>query len=361
MAKTATVRRATALPVIPSCLECHWFADCGGLRDNQRELFGDSCFARYCCGGKQGCNYLCLRNPRFAAMMNEVESLNFAGLPELVHRGVDLPRYVPSILHASSRELPLKIPFAAVPVELIFRTKGGHMRAVAKTAAELRHKLKLGARTRVIVNCIRQDEALERLWEFWRQDDIPAQLAMLGIHLVIGPNFSHLRGVPRLESIGNRMRHLMCIRDCARAGLLAVPHLSVIDPADWDWWTDYLKRNRRVRYIAFEFETGYKDRIEGEDAILRLAQLQQALDRNLHLIVVGGTQYRVLVRRHFQVCSFIDGSPFWNTISRQRGRREGEEITWNQCPLPREAPLDDLMAHNVPTYTKWFTACFGED
>jgi hypothetical protein len=43
----------------------------------------------------------------------------------------------------------------------------------------------------------------------------------LGIELVIGPNFSHLRGVPRLESVGNRMRHLICVRDFQQAGLLS--------------------------------------------------------------------------------------------------------------------------------------------
>jgi hypothetical protein len=204
------------------------------------------------------------------------------------------------------------------------------------------------------VNCVRQDEDIERLWEYWCQDDPPAQLARLGIDAVIAPNFSHLQGVPKLESVGNRMRHLMCAGDFARAGLLAVPHLSVIDPANWDWWIDYLRRNRSIWCVAFEFETGYKKRVEGEDAVARLAAVQAAVGRPLHLVAVGGTQYRTLIRSRFTACSFIDASPFWNSAFRQRGRIDGGQVAWDRYPLPPAAPLDALMEHNLRTYTEWF-------
>ena len=163
-------------------------------------------------------------------MMNELEGLRFDRLPELTQSRTALPDYVPVIPNNSCRTVPLEIPFAAIPVEAVFTTKGDHLEAIAKTAAELRGRFGLAPATRIVLNCIRKDAVLERLWEYWRQDDLPGQLRPLGIDLVIGPNFSHLRGVPRMESVGNRMRHLMCIRDIRRAGLQAVPHLSVVDP-----------------------------------------------------------------------------------------------------------------------------------
>jgi hypothetical protein len=292
-------------------------------------------------------------------MMNEVEGLNFGGLPELVQRAASLPHYVPSVLHASRREAALDVPFAAVPVETVFRVVGDRLKAVAPDPLGFREALGLAPATRIVINCVRQDDDIERLWEYWRQDDPPAQMARLGVEAVIGPNFSHLQGVPKLESVGNRMRHLICVRDLARAGLLAVPHLSVLDPANWDWWTDYLRRNPSVSCVAFEFETGYKKRVEGEDAVARLAAVQTALSRPLHLVVVGGTQYRELVRAHFGAATFIDASPFWNSVFRQRGRIDGAKLEWDQCPLPKDAPLDALMEENVKLYTRWFEADYG--
>ena len=355
MRRTSTVGRAQALPMIASCSDCNWHPDCGGYRDDRRSLFGDSCFARHCCGGQAGCNYLCPSNPRFTRMMNEVQGLNFAALPELAQRAADFPLYIPSVLHASRRERALDIPIAAIPVEIVFRVAGGRLRAVATDPLGLRKALGLAPATRVVVNCIRQDDDIERLWEYWRQDDPPAQLARLGIEAVLAPNFSHLQGVPKLESVGNRMRHLMCVRDLASVGLLAVPHLSVIDPANWDWWTEYLKRNPSVRYVAFEFETGYKKRVEGEDAVARLAQVQSALGRPLHLVVVGGGQYRALIQSHFEAATFIDASPFWNTVIRRRGRIDGGKVEWDPRPLPKDTPLDDLLEANVKLYTRWFS------
>jgi hypothetical protein len=353
MSRMSTVRRAQTLPVVASCKECHWYHPCGGYRD-QRSLFGDSCFARHCCGGREDCNYLCPCNHRYAAMMNEVEALDFDALPELMQRNTDLPRYVPASLNHSRRAKRLDVPFAAVPVEEVFRTNGTHIEAVAQSPQGLRDYLGLACDTKIVLNCVRQDAKIERLWEFWLQDNLPDQLMPLGIEMVIGPNFSHLTGVPRLESVGNRMRHLICIRGFQEAGLLAVPHLSVVDPADWDWWRAYLTRNRQVRYVAFEFETGYKNAVEGADAILQLADIQQAINRELHLIVVGGTQFRNQVRVHFPACSFIDSSPFWNTISRQRAHAAGGAVTWEKWPLPNGAALDELLTHNVRVYTKWF-------
>ncbi|MFO0864725.1 MAG: DUF4417 domain-containing protein [Gemmataceae bacterium] len=356
MGKTSTVSRSLALPMVASCFDCNWHPSCGGVRDDQGYLFGDSCFARHCCGGKANCNYLCPSNPHFARMMNEVEGLNFANLPVLMQRKVRLPLYVPSILHASGRDRALGIPFAAIPVEEVFRRDRSGLRAKATDPIGFRLALGLAPSTRIIINCVRPDADIERLWEYWRQDDLPAQLVKLDIEAVIAPNYSHLQGVPKLEIVGNRMRQLICVRDLANAGLLPVPHLSVIDPANWDWWKRYLQRNDNVSYVAFEFETGYKRRVEGEDAIERLAAVQAELGRSLHLIVVGGTQYRVMIQSHFRSTTFIDASPFWKTVNRYRARIDGTKMEWDKSPLPKGVPLDEMMAQNLSTYTEWMVS-----
>jgi hypothetical protein len=352
--KLSNSRRAMALPVIRSCRVCHWYESCGGYHDTP-SLYGESCFARFCCGGKKKCNYLCPSNARFVAMMNELEGLDFDGLPLLTQRRTDLPMYMPVIANNSCRMIPLKVPFAAVPVESVFVARGQHLQAVATTPNGLRDHLGLARESRLILNCIRQDKKIERLWEYWLQDNLPVQLATLGIDLVIAPNYSHLRGVPRLESVGNRMRHLICVRDLNTAGLNTVPHLSVVDPPDWKWWGEYLKRNPAIQYIAFEFETGYKNHTEGADAICRLADFQQYVSRQLHLIVVGGRQYRAEVRAGFSDFTFIDSAPFSNTIYRHRCQTPNDQLVWESSQTAPGEPLDELLGHNVRVYSKWFT------
>lgn len=352
MTKVATLERKLALPVIGSCRACHWFKPCGGYRDTA-SLFGDTCFERHCCEGKADCNYLCPSNPRFSQMMNEVQGLRFDRLPPVVQRRVSLPEYVPSILHHSRRGRPLTVPIAAIPVEQVLQVKGKHMRAVATDPASLRAKLCLDADTRIVLNCVRKDDPIERLWEYWVQDDVPGQLSGLDIDLVIAPNFSHLQGVVRLESIGNRMRQLMCVRDMVAAGLNTVPHLSVLDPHDWDFWREWLARNPKVKRVAFEFETGYKQVADGIDAIGRMAAVQRAIDRELHLIVVGGTQYHSEVTAAFRKHTFIDASPFYNTVMRQRARLAAGQLAWSENPTEPAELLDDLLENNLGVYGEW--------
>ena len=349
MTRVATLQRKLALPVIGSCRECHWFKPCGGYRDHS-SLFGDTCFERHCCGGKADCNYLCPSNPRFSRMMNEVKGLRFERLPPVMQRRVSLPGYVPSILHHSRRSRPLNVPVVAIPVEQVLQVKGGHMRAVATDRVSLRSTLCLGAATRIVLNCVRKDDPIERLWEYWVQDDVPGQLSGLGIDLVIAPNFSHLQGVVRLESIGNRMRQLMCVQGLTAEGLNTVPHLSVLDPQDWDFWREWLNSNPKVKCVAFEFETGYKLHADGVDAIRQMAAIQRAVGRELHLIVVGGTQYRAEVAVAFRRRTFIDASPFYNTMMRRRARISAGQLAWSRNPTGVGECLGDLLEHNLGVY-----------
>lgn len=354
MANVAEVQRKVSLPVISSCKECYWIEPCGGYHDREG-LFWNTCFEKHCCGGKAECNYLCPANSRYIQMLNEVEGLRFNDLLALDQRKLALPEYIPSVLHHSLHAEPLNIPFVAIPPKEVLRIRSGHMEPVASNATDLRHRLLLSPQTKIALNCIQQDNEIEKLWEYWVQDDIPCQLATLGIDAVIAPNFSHLRGVPRTEILGNRMRHLMCARDMDAAGLNVIPHLSVVDPQDWDFWREWLKRNPEVKRVAFEFQTGYKIRMDGLDAIGRLACVQQAINRELHVIAVGGTQYRDEIRSLFNASTFIDATPFSKTVRRQRGRISAGQLAWSPWETEDGEMLDELFANNFRVYTAWMS------
>ena len=88
----------------------------------------------------------------------------------------------------------------------------------------------------------------------------PGQLARLGIDAAVAPNFSHFLGVPRTDNLFNRRRQLICISELAAAGILVMPHLSAVMPADWHYWQRLLEANQSVRYVAKEFQTGNQER-----------------------------------------------------------------------------------------------------
>jgi hypothetical protein len=145
----------------------------------------------------------------------------------------------------------------------------------------------------------------------------------------------------------------------AEAGLVAVPHLSAVEPSDWEWWRYYVSKNPQVRYVAFEFQTGYKDSVEGEDAILRLADLQFHCGHDLHVVVIGGTQYRQSILKHFRSFTFIDAMPFYATMCRQKAVVDGDRICWESTPSGDGEMLDALMRSNVKVYSDWFNRDIG--
>jgi len=352
MRSLAVMEQKRRMPLIETCRSCHWFEPCGGFRD-RLGLFGDTCFDRHCCGGNTECNHLCPENPKFIQMLNEVRGLRFESLPEFRQSPVELPTYVPCLLHRSSRERRLRANVVAIPLESVLHSRRTRMVSVARDAIGLREYLRLRADVRIVLNCIRPDEPIERLWSYWVQDDIPAKLRILGIDTVIAPNYSHFEGAPRLSSVGNRMRQLIAAADMIEAGMNVVPHLSVIDPQDWEFWEKWLKENSTVRAVAFEFETGYKTQAEGLDAIKRLAGLQQAAGRELRLLVVGGTQFRHEVRTVFKAPIFISSFPFWNATHRQQGKLAAGQLKWTQRETEAGEPIDDILQNNIDIYSEW--------
>src|SRR5262249_47012158 len=159
---------------------------------------------------------------------------------------------------------------------------------------DLRSTFGLAPSVGIILRGTARDPFLERYWQFSQRDDAPHQLAALGISLVIPPNFSHFLRVPRTDNLFNRKRQLICIEEMHEAGLMVAPHLSAVTHGDWEFWLEYLRGNASIRYVAKEFQTGNRNRKQGELAINAIASLQDALGRTLHPLIIGGSQFTEL-------------------------------------------------------------------
>ncbi len=332
-----------------SCQNCVLLDRCGGIETGS--LLFDSCFDQHCCG-RPDCEMVCPHNGRFLRDMRELRGLRFDTLPPFTQRPCELPGYVPLIHHRYCRRQVLHWPVVALDTYSAFRLKGDVYLPVADGPGGLRQAFRLGPQTQVILRGTANDPDLERYWSFRRRDQTPEWMARLGIDLVVGPNFSHFLDVPRTENLANRMRQLLCLEEMQRAGLSPVPHLSAAYAADWNFWGAFLRRNPGVSVVAVEFETGNKAPAQGHKVIDKLAAIQDAVGRPLHLLAIGGAQFTADLAGRLGRVTVIDSNPFMKAVNRQAFVR-GDRPSWQPCPTPKGQPVDDILAANLAGYAGW--------
>ncbi len=342
----------------PGCPGCVWYEWCGGF-EPERSLFSTDCFQMTCCKFTVGdhsanmCNIVCPHNPRFLELLQDIGGMETEYLPPLVQADVSLPRYVPLIHHPYSRNKSLDWPVVALDTYQVFKLKEDRFLAVAEEADGLRRAFGLASTTAVILRGVGSDRCLERYWEYRRKDAAAEQMSRLGLTLVIGPNFSHFLDVPGTERASNRKRQLLCLDEMMRAGLSPVPHLNAVQPGEWRFWRDLVKASPAIRFVAAEFETGNKAPAEGRKVIDHLADIQDALGRRLHPVVIGGTQFVEYIAGRFGQATFIDSTPFVKALHRQRfDLHEGFPV-WEASPTLEGEGVEAILACNLAAYAAW--------
>jgi hypothetical protein len=339
--------------VPPTCRECIHFEDCGGIQP-EKALF--DCFDQYClpeCDRSQ-CDNVCPYNPRFRSFVAEVDGLRFDNLPPVRQVADALPRYIPVVHHASSRQTPLANPVVALDTYKVFRLEGeDKYAALVSSGEELRRAFCLAPATRIVLRGTAKDPLLERYWSYRRREGVAEQMAKLGVSLVIGPNYSHFLGVPRTDNLFNRKRQLICLGEISAAGMSPVPHLSAVQPGDWNFWRRYLGQNETITHVAVEFQTGNKNRTEGRKVIDQMALVQDAVGRALHPLAIGGGQFVEYLAGRFKRFSLIDSKPFVNAVNRQAFDRTAGGYPWRKCPTQNGQAIDHLLAQNLAGYAAW--------
>lgn len=346
--------------VVNGCEDCLHLHDCGGI-EPEAHLFNQDCLMAHCCvysgdpDRQARCDNVCPHHPRHLEQLREIGGLTFHDLPPVPQTPVRLPLYIPLIHHRYCRRRPLDWPVVGLDTYQVVKVRGNGMTPVANDPEGLRQHFRVSADAKVVLRGIGTDRSLERYWAHRRRDDLPDGLARLGVLAAVGPNFSHFLDVPRHDNMFNRKRQVLCLDEFVRAGLNPVPHLNAAQPGDWNFWERFLAANRSVTVVAVEFETGNRSPAQGRLVVARLIALQQALGRPLHPLVVGGTQYLEAIAPQFEATSFLDSTPFVKTIKRQafRPTRPGARSRWRKSETPTGWPLDDLLAENLKSYSKW--------
>ncbi len=339
----------------PGCRHCYWFKDCGGF---QPERSMQTCFEATCCEfngrDKALCNSVCPYKPDFPEWLAETHGLSFDDVPSVTQPDLDLPQYVPVIDHASRRRAPLDWPVIALNTSSVLRLSrqtSAEYRAQGTSPAELREAFKLSSTSRVILNSVGRDADLERYWENRLSGDAPSQLARLAIDATISPNFSHFLGVPRTDNLFNRRRQLVCLSEMQSAGLTVIPHLNAVMPDDWRFWRTLLEKNPTLRYVAIEFQTGNKSPRQGKRVIERLVQIQSAIGRPLHPLVVGGGQFTEYFAVRFASFTLLDSMPFAKAMHRQYFDQSAGRQPWSQGFKLIGQDVDDYLLKNIQSYS----------
>ena len=334
-----------------ACQSCILLEPCGGLNNGNLFL---NCFNQFCCGGNNDCDHVCPYKPDdYRRRMFEVGGMRFDDLPALRQSPLDLPRYVPMVHHGYRRSDPLKAGVVALNPYMIFCLRDGKYAAVADDPITLRRHFKVADDARIVLRGTAEDSFLERYWEHRKAEGVAAQIARLNVSLFIGPNYSHFLNVPRSDLLYNRKRQLVCLAELSEAGVSVAPNLSAVMPADWDFWSGFLRNNPQLAHVAVNFQTGYRSRKEGMKAIDRVVRMQDEIGRGLSLVLVGGGQYVKDVAGRFASFTLIDSQPFKQSLYRKQFRPVGRKRRWEDGWTMHGQPVDEIMQENVENYASW--------
>jgi hypothetical protein len=146
------------------------------------------------------------------------------------------------------------------------------------------------------------------------------------------------------------------LAELSEAGVSVAPNLSAVMPADWDFWSGFLRDNPQLVHVAVNFQTGYRSRKEGMKAIDRVVRMQDEIGRGLSLILVGGGQYVKDVAGRLASFTLIDSQPFKQSLYRKQFRPVGNRRRWDDTWTMQGQPVDEIMQKNVEDYALWVAA-----
>jgi Domain of unknown function (DUF4417) len=320
------------------CQYCFAQEACGGFYHP-----GNLDCLTYCCNNPASCSYLCPRNNKFLAIWRDTDGLDI-NIKVLRQHDDQLPTYVPLVQHGSQRCGHLQVPVAAITTFSATR-RDKTTRDMLRDPVALRQRYRLAPTTPIILSSIARDAKLERYWRDRHHRRIIDGIRSIAPAHVIAPNFSLFRDVPRFDNLANIKRSLLCAEELSAAGLSVIPYIAGITAHDWDRWAGFLREHSTIRMVCKEFQTGPSSNIKAAWHIARLEELQQRTGRALHLIAIGGRRHLPRLRA-FPDLTVIDSVPFMRTMH----RRILNAVGWSPTPTPLNAPLDDLLAHNLTAY-----------
>ncbi len=327
------------------CETCKDRDHCGGLHLSGG-LF--NCTVQ-CCGKPQECQWICRNNPLF---VRHVKSFRGFGLENIRINAIDgcppLPAIAPLVFHGYRRTRPLDVPVAAIKLVQLLDRRDGTPRFSSRNA--LTSHFKIAPEAMLIASGVDHDPIIERWWSIGTnaRRDVIAAMKACGIAIVTCPNYSLCLDWPRTGDLAAIKRIAICYEEFASAGLPAALHVNGRTDKDFARWAELLKAHPSITHLSYEFTTGASHAPRRPQHITWLSQLAAAVDRPLDLIVYGESSVAHELGDAFRTVTWIDTTSFIKAIHRQKATRLGNgQLIWQPHPTAQQAPIDDLIAHNV--------------
>jgi len=334
------------------CTGCRELEACGGLFV-QAPIFSCRDFCRCSSIGDE--HYVCPCNTKkFVDRLREVKGLSLDNVPRVPLLGYPpLPAAVPLIYGNYQRVNYLRSPAVAIPLNRLFSRKTGGIRFASKE--ELAEKFRFDPGAKLLISGVGEDGPIEDYWKHRRKTALVRQIAKLQPSLITGPNYSLFLDVPRWDNLHNIKRIALCWSELVAEGLPASLHVNARTVEDWRAWMKFVSNREEVKSLSIEFATpSHVSRLQWH--VDKLVALAGSIERDLQIIVRGGSMHLPAINRAFHQTTFLDSWSYIKTVRRRRlFWQPGQKGAWRQSLTPRNAPLDDLLQYNCATFGE-FTA-----
>lgn len=288
------------------------------------------------CADSRSCPFACPNNPRrFVFMVNEVGSLDYRPRTRITGPpAIGYPFLAPQIYHGYRRFKLLRADAVTISIKDLLARTG---------TRNVHDAFMLDPDTRVIALGVAKDHELEKWWG--ERNSVIEKLRTLQLDAVTVPNYSIFANAPRHQTLVSIARIHHFAEELSAAGIATVPHIYAETDIDWQRWLEVLKEQPGISMLAMEFQTGLRVKEKALPYIQRLSDLQQRLGRSLHLIAIGGTQYRMEFRALFgDRCTLTDATSFMKTFRRiKTDGPQGDE----RLRMGPEDDLADLLQANI--------------
>jgi hypothetical protein len=302
------------------------------------------------CKNPDECDVVCPSAPkRYERRVIEVEGFDLSNIP--VARALKLPKLPELVMlvegNAVKDGISKVLHHVAVPLSMAIAEAGLVTRA--KTRKELEKTFGLAPKEGWILSGVERDSNVERMWRLHSPGKVFAGVRKAGAVFATTPNFSTIADVPRPDNLHAMKRIAWTWHDMTEAGLPTALHLNGRTDYDFVRWAKFAKRQINLRAVAFEFLTGAEPKVDGLRYVERLKLFVKESGRDdLLLVLRGGRQWLSELRPNFSGVLFIDSSPYFKTVHRQRidiGNNGRPKYTSHRTRSPRE--MRALFHHNV--------------
>ena len=333
------------------CVGCPDRQKCGG----QTTADGGFNCLDHCCGLPETCQVVCPNARVFVDRIREVGGLDLETPGAVPIASPPNQPYIPLIFHGSALARDLASSSVAMPLYRFFDSSAN---CRYSTRVEVSNSFKISCDASLFLSGVAQDNEVERWWKLGASGRIKAisNFRQLNVAMITTPNFSLMVNRPRWDDLHSMRRIAEVYHELVSEGQPAALHVNGRTQQDFQRWTEYICAHPEVTHLAYEFTTGAKNPTRMRQHAHWLGELGRGSGRRLGLILRGGMPVLAPLSLHFAV-TLLDSSPFEKAQHREvalidpHGQRR-----WTKHPTLPGVPVDDLLAHNLQTSERWFSA-----